>query len=54
MNTKHTCYRTTPTLTAADVAKWILAAFPAAVLLALTFYPETSIPWLADLLMALK
>lgn len=54
MKTLHNRYRTTPTVTAADVAKWILACFPAAVLLALTFYPETSIPWLAELLMALK
>jgi len=49
MNTKHTCYRTTPTVTAADVAKWILAAFPAAVLLALTFYGEWLIPFVKQL-----
>jgi len=49
MKTLHNRYRTTPTLTAADVAKWILAAFPAAVLLALTFYGEWLIPFVKQL-----
>lgn len=45
--TKHTCYRTTSDRpSASEVAAFILAAFPGACLLALTFYPESTIPWL--------
>lgn len=50
MNTLHNRYRTTPRLTAADIAKGTLAAFPAAVLLALTFYGEWLMPYLAMVL----
>lgn len=49
MKTLHNRYRTTPTLTIADVAKWTLAAFPAAVLVALTFYGEWLIPFVKQL-----
>jgi hypothetical protein len=54
VNAMHPKIPTNDRPSAADVAKWILAAFPAAVLLAMTFYPETSIPWLADLLGVFK
>lgn len=44
--TLHQKYNTTTErLTASDIAKWILCAFPAAVLLAMTFWPMEVLPW---------
>lgn len=55
MNAMH---RKIPTTTgrpsASEVAAFILAAFPGAFLLALTFYPESMIPWLNNALGWLK
>lgn len=50
MSTLHRKYRTTPRLTASDVAKWILALFPAATLMAMTFWPETVLPVVVQLI----
>lgn len=39
---------------APDVAKWLLAAFPSAVLVAFVLYPTEVFPWLAKVLEVLK
>lgn len=51
---KHKKIPTCDRPSASEVAAFILAAFPGACLLALTFFPESTIPWLAKLLEVLK
>lgn len=52
--TNYQKYRTKTGPSASEVAAFILSAFPAAVLLAFTFFPAEVFPWLAKLLEALK
>lgn len=54
MNAMHKKIRTTDHWNASDVAKWILACCPAAMLTAMVLYPAEVLPWLAKLLEVLK
>lgn len=50
MNAMHKKIPTCDRPSASELAAWVLACFPGAVLLALTFYPESTIPWLNKML----
>lgn len=50
MNTKHTCYRTRPVMTAAEGALWIMGSFLLGAVLALTLWADWTFPYLGKLL----